>query len=73
MAIGGFNDNGGNLSLSAFERYVRDGEIHYFIADGGAGAVGQLGGGSEITTWVAAHFRARALGGQTVYDLTESA
>jgi 4-amino-4-deoxy-L-arabinose transferase-like glycosyltransferase len=72
MAIGGFNGNGGNLSLSAFERYLRDGEIHYFIAGGGAGPVGQSNGESEITTWIAHHFRARSLGGQTVYDLTQA-
>jgi 4-amino-4-deoxy-L-arabinose transferase-like glycosyltransferase len=29
MAIGGFNGQGGNLSLSAFKEYVEEGEIHY--------------------------------------------
>ena len=32
MAIGGFNNNGGELSLAQFIRYVRAGDIHYYIA-----------------------------------------
>ncbi|MGO9898235.1 MAG: glycosyltransferase family 39 protein [Solirubrobacteraceae bacterium] len=46
MAIGGFDGNGGNLSLSAFERYVAEHEIHYYIASGsGGGPGGGPGGG----------------------------
>ncbi len=45
MAIGGFSGNGGNLTLSAFERYVAKGEIHYYIASGGGGGGGGLPGG----------------------------
>jgi hypothetical protein len=37
---------------------------------GGAGPGGP-GTGSEISTWVAAHFRATTVGGVTVYDLTD--
>ena len=93
MAIGGFNGEGGNISLATFESYVAQGEIHYFIASGasaggtggaagpggtgGAGAPGGLGGpggvrnsDSAITKWVEAHFTAKTIGGQTVYDLT---
>jgi 4-amino-4-deoxy-L-arabinose transferase-like glycosyltransferase len=50
MAIGGFNNQGGNLSLVEFERYVAKGEIHYYVAStggpggGGAGAPSGLGG-----------------------------
>ena len=40
MAIGGFNNQGGNLSLAAFEQYVAKGEIHYYVASGGGGAGG---------------------------------
>jgi 4-amino-4-deoxy-L-arabinose transferase-like glycosyltransferase len=71
MAIGGFNGQGGNLSLAAFESYVAKGEIHYYIGSGGSG--GGPGGGnssSAIATWVKAHFTARTIGGETVYDLT---
>ncbi len=77
MAIGGFNGQGGNISLATFEAYVAKGEIHYFIASGsgGGGAAGGGPGGtsnsdSAITSWVEAHFTATTVGGQTVYDLT---
>jgi 4-amino-4-deoxy-L-arabinose transferase-like glycosyltransferase len=31
MAIGGFNNEGGNLTLQKFKEYVARGEIHYYI------------------------------------------
>jgi 4-amino-4-deoxy-L-arabinose transferase-like glycosyltransferase len=66
MAIGGFNGQGGNLSLAQFEKYVDSGEIHYYI--GGGGFEGS--GSSAIATWVQDHYKAVTIGGQTVYDLT---
>ena len=72
MAIGGFNNQGGNLSLAAFERYVAGGDVHYYIASGG-GPGGPGGGSSTIATWVAAHYTAKTIGGETVYDLTQVA
>jgi 4-amino-4-deoxy-L-arabinose transferase-like glycosyltransferase len=75
MAIGGFDNEGGNLSLSAFQQDVDHGEIHYYIPSGGAGA--RPGGAgnttSAITTWVEQHFKSVTIGGQTVYDLTQPA
>ena len=44
MAIGGFNGNGGNLSLAQFEPLRARGEIHYYIASAGGGAGGGPGG-----------------------------
>jgi 4-amino-4-deoxy-L-arabinose transferase-like glycosyltransferase len=75
MAIGGFNGNGGDLALARFIRYVRAGEIHYYIAagsgpGGGAGPGSTRGSGSSIESWVRLHYRARTIGGVTVYDLT---
>jgi hypothetical protein len=73
MAIGGFNGNGGNLTLAQFKAYVLAGDIHYFIASGGGGAGGGASGSeSAITKWVAAHYTSSTIGGQTVYDLTSS-
>jgi 4-amino-4-deoxy-L-arabinose transferase-like glycosyltransferase len=46
MAIGGFSGEGGNLSLAQFEKYVKAGDIHYYIAGGGAGGAGGFGGGT---------------------------
>jgi hypothetical protein len=86
MAIGGFNNQGGNLTLTQFEAYVAKGEIHYYIASGN-GATGPGGGGpgnggpgggsgasssSSIASWVKANFKSVKVGGQTVYDLTQS-
>jgi hypothetical protein len=48
MAIGGFNGQGGNLSLAQFEAYVKAGDIHYFIVSSGGpggGGGGAPGGG----------------------------
>ena len=71
MALGGFNGNGGELSLASFISYVRAGEIHYFIGAGGGGP----GGGAANTTaaissWVQSHFSAETIGGVSVYDLS---
>jgi 4-amino-4-deoxy-L-arabinose transferase-like glycosyltransferase len=71
MAIGGFNGEGGNLSLSAFERYVKDGLIHYYIGGSSGGGPQGSSSGSSITTWVESHFKSVTIGGQTVYDLSE--
>jgi 4-amino-4-deoxy-L-arabinose transferase-like glycosyltransferase len=74
MGIGGFNNQGGNLSLAAFERYVAAGQIHYYVASSGAGGGGGIGGGgssSSIATWVKANFKTVTLGSTTVYDLTQ--
>jgi 4-amino-4-deoxy-L-arabinose transferase-like glycosyltransferase len=72
MAIGGFDNEGGNITLAQFEQYVQRGEIHYYIGSGGGG--GRPGGGgastSQIATWVKAHYKSVTIGGETVYDLT---
>jgi 4-amino-4-deoxy-L-arabinose transferase-like glycosyltransferase len=75
MAIGGFNNEGGDLSLAAFKAYVAQGDIHYYIGgSSGGGMPGAMGvGNSAIATWVKAHFKAVTIGGQTVYDLTARA
>jgi hypothetical protein len=79
MAIGGFNNEGGHLTLAEFERYVQHGEIHYYIASStgaggpGAGRAGAAGfSANSITSWVQAHFKPVQIGGQTVYDLTQA-
>ncbi len=72
MAIGGFNGNGGNLSLAAFEQYVNDGDIHYYIAGGSGGGPGGGSGSSSqaITQWVEGHFHSVSVGGETIYVLS---
>jgi hypothetical protein len=76
MAIGGFNNNGGELTLAQFERYVAAGDIHYYYVASAAGTIGggpgQIGGSGtgEIASWVANHFKARTIGVATLYALT---
>jgi 4-amino-4-deoxy-L-arabinose transferase-like glycosyltransferase len=52
MAIGGFNNEGGNLTLAQFKHYVSLGEIHYYTASGngaGMGGPGSAAGGRPTT------------------------
>lgn len=70
MAVGGFNGGDAAPTLAQFQAYVAKGEISYYVAGGGLGGPGG-GRGSDtgIAAWVAAHFTATSVGGQTVYDL----
>ncbi|HEY3834009.1 MAG TPA: glycosyltransferase family 39 protein [Acidimicrobiia bacterium] len=72
MSIGGFNGTDPTPTLAQFEQYVQKGEIHYYIGGGGfgVGGGGANGTGSAIGAWVAQHYTARTVGGETVYDLT---
>jgi 4-amino-4-deoxy-L-arabinose transferase-like glycosyltransferase len=74
MAIGGFSGSDPAPTLAGFEKLVGEHEIHYFVTSGTGGGAGGPGGGSgyasEITSWVAARFTAKTVGGMTVYDLT---
>lgn len=72
MAIGGFNGSDPSPTLAQFQQYVADGEVHWFVAGGGAGPGGQGGNGTaqEITAWVEATFTAQTVDGVTLYDLS---
>ncbi len=61
MAIGGFNGQGGNLSLAQFEAYVKAGDIHYYIvsSEGTGGGTG----GTSLTERVSAVAATREGGG----------
>jgi 4-amino-4-deoxy-L-arabinose transferase-like glycosyltransferase len=74
MAIGGFNGSDPTPTLAAFQAIVAAGKVHYFIGGGGpGGGQGASGTSTEIANWVAAHYTATAIGGTTVYDLTQPA
>ena len=80
MAIGGFNGTSNSITLEQFQKYVANGEIHYFITGGGMGGMRGAGGGSdetssasEISAWVTENFTEATIGSSTVYDLTEGA
>jgi 4-amino-4-deoxy-L-arabinose transferase-like glycosyltransferase len=70
MAIGGFSGSDPAPTLAEFEEIVAKHGVHYFVNGGGPGGPGGFGGSSQITSWVAAHFTSKAVGGATVYDLT---
>ncbi|GGR98636.1 hypothetical protein Snoj_68380 [Streptomyces nojiriensis] len=86
MPIGGFNGSDPSPTLEQFQKYVREGKIHWFIGQstgagdteggmpggGGRGGPGGPGGGTstEIETWIKANFKESTVGGATFYDLT---
>ncbi len=74
MAIGGFGGTDAAPTLAGFQAMVAAGDVHYFVGSGDGGGMGGQGGsdsvGTQITTWVKAHYAATTVGGTTVYDLT---
>ncbi len=74
MAIGGFSGSDAAPTLAQFEKLVAEGKVGYFVGSGGGGFGGRgVGTGSQISSWVAAHFTATTVGGSTVYDLSKKA
>lgn len=70
MAIGGWSGDP-TPTLAQFIQYVKDGKIGYYIGSGqGGGPGGSSSSATEISTWVAEHYTATTVGGQTVYKLT---
>lgn len=73
MAIGGFNGSDPYPTLAQFQKYVKQGKIHWYIA-GNSDGQGQMGGSSatsQIATWVAKNYTAKTVDGVTLYDLTK--
>ena len=72
MAIGGFTGSDNSPTLAQFQGYVADHEVRYFIAsDRGWPMHGRSGPAQEITAWVKQNFTSIAVGGTTVYDLSQ--
>ncbi|MDH6219252.1 glycosyltransferase family 39 protein [Streptomyces pseudovenezuelae] len=74
MPIGGFSGGDPAPTLARFKQYVADGEIHYFVAQGGEeGGFARDGAdttGSRISSWVTTTFTPRTVGSTVVYDLS---
>jgi 4-amino-4-deoxy-L-arabinose transferase-like glycosyltransferase len=70
MAVGGFNGSDPSPTLAQFQRYVADGDVHWFVA----GTIGRSSSGSDsgqqIATWVSATFASTTVDGIDLYDLT---
>nr|WP_246281961.1 glycosyltransferase family 39 protein [Fodinicola acaciae] len=85
MAMGGFSGGDPAPTLAQFQQYVAQGQVRYYLPGGRVGGgppmpsgqqgQNRLGGGrgdsGEISTWVAAHFTAITVGGETIYDLSQ--
>ncbi|MEV0355493.1 glycosyltransferase family 39 protein [Nocardia sp. NPDC050697] len=68
MPIGGFAGGDPAPTLAEFQRYVADGDIHWFLALGpGRNRESE---GTRITEWVQGTFTPVPLGEVTLYDLT---
>ncbi|MEO5901947.1 MAG: glycosyl transferase, partial [Ilumatobacteraceae bacterium] len=73
MTIGGFNGTDPWPTLAAFQQYVADGKIHYFISAGNGPGGGGSSSSSAISSWVTSAFASSTIGGTTVYDLSTGA
>ena len=75
MAVGGFNGTDPAPTLAAFQRYVADRQIHYFIRGQlTMGHWGRAGGSDEagaIAEWVQTHYTAMRVDGVVIYDLSQ--
>ena len=71
MAIGGFNGSDPAPTLAQFRKLVAAGKIHWFVGESASSFGGGTGSAAQITSWVAAHYQARTVGGVTVYDLSQ--
>ncbi|WP_433662408.1 ArnT family glycosyltransferase [Nocardia sp. CA-128927] len=73
MAIGGFSGGDPSPTLAQFQKYVAEGDIHYFIAGESGGGMRGSGTneGAKITSWVSEHYTATEVDGVTLYDLTQ--
>ncbi|MFE7202338.1 ArnT family glycosyltransferase [Pseudonocardia alni] len=75
MSTGGWSGSDSAITLAEFRSDVEQGRIAYYVAGGQGGGPGGPGGQSDstssrIATWVAEHYTATTVGGQTVYDLS---
>jgi 4-amino-4-deoxy-L-arabinose transferase-like glycosyltransferase len=70
MAIGGFNGSDPAPTLAQFQKLVAAGKIHWFVGESASSFGGGTGSAAQITSWVAAHYQSRTVGGVTVYDLS---
>jgi len=71
MAIGGFNGSDPSPTLAQFQKLVAAGKIHWFVGESASSFGGGTGSAAQITSWVAAHYQSRTVGGVAVYDLTQ--
>jgi 4-amino-4-deoxy-L-arabinose transferase-like glycosyltransferase len=73
MALGGYNGTDPAVTLTAFQAYVKAGQVHYYVLDS-SGFIGsgdaQTSTAYAIQQWVTANYTAQTIGTTTVYDLS---
>ncbi|MEH3129750.1 MAG: glycosyltransferase family 39 protein [Mycolicibacterium neoaurum] len=75
LAVGGFNGTDPAPTLDRFTQLVADGRIHYFIDAHLMGGHGDHAGSQDaaaITDWVHRSYAPVTVGGNVIYDLTDS-
>ncbi|WP_425487207.1 glycosyltransferase family 39 protein [Mycolicibacterium sediminis] len=74
MAVGGFNGTDPAPTLPEFQRFVADGDVHYFIRSRMMGGFGRQATGSreaaDVAAWVESHYAPMIVDDVVVYDLT---
>jgi hypothetical protein len=75
IGVGGFTGTDDAPTLAQFQQRARTGQVHYLVvpASGGGRGARRGGVGQQISAWVQAHYPARTVGGDTVYDLAPAA
>jgi 4-amino-4-deoxy-L-arabinose transferase-like glycosyltransferase len=72
LAVGGFNGTDPYPTLEQFQQMVQNGQVHYFIGDGGMSSTSTGGSdaGARIAEWVAENYTAQTVDGVMIYDLS---
>ncbi|NMO00895.1 glycosyltransferase family 39 protein [Gordonia sp. TBRC 11910] len=73
MPIGGFNGTDPSPTLAAFKELVAQKKIHFFIASGRDGFMGNSDSSrtsAQISDWIEATFGSKTVDGITLYDLS---
>ncbi|MFW0789183.1 ArnT family glycosyltransferase [Gordonia sp. CPCC 205333] len=73
MPIGGFNGTDPSPTLDQFKELVTQKKIHYYIASGRDGFMGNSDSSrtsAQISDWVESNFTAKTVDGITLYELT---
>lgn len=77
LALGGFNGTDPAPTLEQFQRYVEEGDVHYFIGSESARGFGNRAAQSgsraaaDIADWVQTNYEPQLIDGVAVYDLSE--
>ena len=71
MPIGGFNGSDPSPTLAQFEKYVRAGEIHWYVVSPVNHSNGGSSSSAKISDWVTTNYTPITMGGIRFYDLTK--